>query len=531
MRRALALASALGALAWVTSFGSVPAKADAGIEKIRHVIVVMQENRSFDSYFGTYPGADGLPPNVCVPDPATKTCQKPFHDTQNSNQGGPHTAAAARTDVDGGKMDGFIKAAEDATKACTTPNDPTCATGHFDVMGYHTRDDIPLYWSYADSYVLQDHMFEPNLGWSLPSHLFMVSGWSALCQTPGQASSCSSNLDLYQFRNGSKGDYSWTDLTYLLHKANVSWAYYIKAGAQPDCADGDVTCPSQTQNTVTPSIWNPLPDFTTVHDDKQTANVQDISNFYTAALRGTLPNVSWVVPDNEVSEHPPSLVTAGENYVRTLVNTVMRSPEWNSTAIFLAWDDWGGFYDHVPPPQVDANGYGLRVPGIVISPYARRGFIDHQVLSFDAYLKFIEDDFLSEQRIDPRSDGRSDPRPDVREEQPILGDLSRDFDFSQAPRPAMIAPAVTPVPPQEAKATTVRNAAAAKLPERAAATSAPKVTSRPTVAPPNGPISFGNSTPEPAHRSRTLLFAAAAAALALAGGGAALLFWRRRTPV
>ena len=121
-----------------------------------------------------------------------------------------------------------------------------------------------------------------------------------------------------------------------------------------------------------------------------------------------------------------------------LINAAMRGPEWSSTAVFLAWDDWGGFYDHVTPPRVDDNGYGLRVPGLVISPYARRGFIDHQTLSFDAYVKFIEDDFLGGRRLDPKTDGRPDPRPDVRERAAILGDLARDFDFKQKPRRPLI---------------------------------------------------------------------------------------------
>jgi phospholipase C len=116
----------------------------------------------------------------------------------------------------------------------------------------------------------------------------------------------------------------------------------------------------------------------------------------------------------------------------------MRSPNWSSTAIFLAWDDWGGFYDHVVPPRVDGNGYGVRVPALVISPYAKRGYIDHQVLSFDAYLKFIEDVFIGGRRLDPLTDGRPDPRPTVREDVPILGDLRRDFDFSQRPREPLI---------------------------------------------------------------------------------------------
>ena len=145
-----------------------------------------------------------------------------------------------------------------------------------------------------------------------------------------------------------------------------------------------------------------------------------------------------------MSEHPPARVSDGVAYVTSLINAIMRGPDWSSTAIFLAWDDWGGFYDHVVPPKVDGNGYGLRVPALVISPYARTGLVDHQVLSFDAYLKFIEDDFLNGQRLDPRTDGRPDPRPTVREDVPILGDLQNDFDFNQKPR----APVLLPVHPK-----------------------------------------------------------------------------------
>jgi phospholipase C len=118
----------------------------------------------------------------------------------------------------------------------------------------------------------------------------------------------------------------------------------------------------------------------------------------------------------------------------------MRSPDWKSTAIFLSWDDCGGFYDHVVPPTVNAQGLGFRVPGLVISPYARHGYIDHQVLSTDSYLRFIEDDFLGGQRIDPATDGRPDGRPFVSEDAPGLGDLSSDFNFARAPRPALLLP-------------------------------------------------------------------------------------------
>jgi phospholipase C len=171
-----------------------------------------------------------------------------------------------------------------------------------------------------------------------------------------------------------------------------------------------------------------------VHLDRQLGNIQSTSSFYVAARNGTLPSVAWIAPNLADSEHAPALVSDGMAYVTGLINAAMRGPEWDSTAIFLTWDDWGGFYDHVLPPYVDANGYGLRVPGLVISPYARRGYIDHQILSFDAYNKFVEDDFLGGERLDPATDGRPDPRPTVRENVRLLGDLRADFDFTQLPR-------------------------------------------------------------------------------------------------
>ncbi|MBV8726896.1 MAG: phospholipase, partial [Candidatus Eremiobacteraeota bacterium] len=281
--------------------------------------------------------------------------------------------------------------------------------------------------------------------------LFMVSEWSALCSRIGDPMSCVSALQnpdnprdfavaLGARTLPDRPDYAWTDLTYLLHRKHVSWAYYVMGGYEPDCANDAAECAPRRQNVRTPGIWNPLPSFDTVKADGEAANVQDISNFFRAARSGTLPAVVWLAPAQRYSEHPPAPVSMGQAYVTGAINAIMRSPDWNSTAIFLSWDDWGGFYDHVAPPRVDQNGYGLRVPGIVISPYARRGFIDHQTLSHDAYVKFIEDDFLSSARIDPRTDGRPDPRPDVRENQPVLGDLRRDFNFAQPPRPPMILP-------------------------------------------------------------------------------------------
>jgi phospholipase C len=424
-----------------------------GIHKIQHIVIIMQENRSFDSYFGTFPGADGIPvqngvPTVCIPDPQNGQCVKPFHDSQDKNYGGPHGSVDAAHDVDGGKMDGFI---QQLILGCQNPKGFTCAPGGGppDVMGYHDAHEIPNYWTYARQFVLQDHMFEPDASWSLTAHLFMMSAWSASCSS-SDPSSCTNSLNppWYGAASSLSGGtpaptptpphYAWTDLTYLLHAHDVSWAYYVASGTEPDCENDRMVCTPAPQNAGTPNIWNPLPWFTTVNQDNQLGNIQDISKFYAAAQDGSLPNVAWIVPNGQESEHPPSLVSAGQSYVTGLINAIMQSPDWYSTAIFLAWDDWGGFYDHVAPPTVDQNGYGLRVPALVISPYARQGYIDRQTLSFDAYLKFIEDDFINSQRLDPQTDGRPDPRPTVREDVPVLGDLAQDFNFNQPPRPPLV---------------------------------------------------------------------------------------------
>ena len=230
---------------------------------------------------------------------------------------------------------------------------------------------------------------------------------------------------------------AWTDLTCLLFKKHVSWGYYIQTGQEPDCASDHMeTCKQAPQNYRTSGIWNPLPLFTDVQTDRQEKNIQPLDNFLEQARAGTLPSVSWVTPAQLDSEHPPGSVHQGQAYVTSIINAVMKSPDWKSSAIFLTWDDWGGFYDHVKPPKVDQNGYGLRVPAITISPYAKQGYIDHSTLSSDAYLKFIEDDFLGGARLNPKTDGRPDPRPDVRENAKQLGNLANDFNFNQAARPA-----------------------------------------------------------------------------------------------
>ncbi|MGN7147407.1 alkaline phosphatase family protein [Arthrobacter sp. SAFR-179] len=501
---------------------------ETGIAKIKHVVIITQENRSFDSYFGTYPGADGIPmkdgkPAACLPDPARGGCVAPFYDSSDSNDGGPHSPADAAADINNGAMDGFVAQAEKDIAHCE-PEATDCRykSRKTDVMGYHDRKQLPTYWAYADNFVLQDHMFTSAAAGSLQAHLYMVSEWSAKCTKAGDPASCVDALegldnepekeafddsligkcqesqdvqpcrealeaagadpglagqarqlatasckrtDSYPTckaavdvadlpaalkeklagaaKNLKQPSYAWTDLTYLLHKHSVPWAYYVFSGTEPDCRNDAATCDPIEQDAETPGRWNPLPYFDTVKENGQQGNIKSLSGFYEDARQGRLPAVSWVAPSDEVSEHPPAKVSTGQQYVAGLVNAVMSGPDWDSTAIFLNWDDWGGFYDHVQPPVVDNAGFGLRVPALVISPYAKRGYIDHQVLSQDAYFKFIEDDFLGGERIDPATDGRPDNRPGVRENNPQLGDLANSFDFNQAPLPPLILPDAT----------------------------------------------------------------------------------------
>jgi len=438
-----------------TDAASAPVRPFTGIHRIRHVVLITQENRSFDNYFGMYPGADGIPmrdgrPAVCIPDPHLGHCVRPFHDTRFRDLGGPHQVQAALRDVDGGKMDGFVRQELlGLYRNCAgNPLNPSCTAlqehgTRPNVMGFHDAREIPNYWTYARDFVLQDHMFEPVLSWSLPAHLWMVSGWSAVCSSESNPLSCTTALThpgVYMPDGRRTRRYPWTDITYLLDRAGVSWSYYTVHGAEPDCENDGMFCPKISKRVRTPGIWNPLPAFTDVRQDGDLGRIRHVWRFLAQAHAGTLPAVSWVVPSQRFSEHPPASIQAGQAYVTRLIDAVMRGPDWKSTAIFLTWDDWGGFYDHVIPPVVDGSGYGLRVPGLVISPFAKRGFIDHQTLSADAYLKFIEDDFLGGQRINPVTDGRPDSRPDVRENMPQLGDLTKDFDFSQRPRRPVILP-------------------------------------------------------------------------------------------
>jgi len=441
-----------------------PIDPSKGIDNINHLVFIVMENRSFDHYFGTYPGADGIPmrngkPTVCQPT-AGGGCASPYHDTNFIDQGGPHGNKSSITAYDNGRMDGFIKALDTYGNGCRLhPDTPPCPqatngpAGQPDIMGYHTAQELPNYWKYARRYTLFDHMFAPVDSWTLPSHLYLISGWSAYCPNLNDPMSCKSELVFHpasqyndqwvgatwraDMANQYPRPYVWAPITWLLYQQGVSWGYFVGSGScvTPPC--GGLTGP------VTADVQNPLPGFIATEATAQFANIRSNEDFLKMAAHGNLPSVSWVVPVKDAGDHPPDDISRGQKYVTDLINAVTDGPpeQWDHTAIFVTWDDWGGFYDHVKPPQsidgIPGDNYGFRVPAFMVSPWARQG-IDHNTMSFDAFLRLIEDRFLSGARLDPATDGWPDARPGVRETAPQLHPLDNAFDFSGQPRPPLV---------------------------------------------------------------------------------------------
>ncbi len=449
---------------------------------IKHVIIIMQENRSFDSYFGTFPGANGFPSGLCVPlhpNRPADGCVAPFHDPHQNNAGGPHDVFNAQSDLGDGittwHLDAFVHQqtlSRPTASTCGTLSPLHCAelfdgVNRHDVMGFQNEEDIPNYWRYAKNFVLQDRLFEPVRSWSRPAHLYLTSEWNALCRDKTNVATCKTtpfaDESPSSFGEGSPGEnYPWVSLFELLDRHKVSWKYYLAAGAEPDCEDDALTCDPQPQRPGVPGIWNPAPSFSYIKAKGKAYLAEhnpDAEQFLADLKNGTLPAVSWIIPNNEVSEHPPSGFTEGMDHVTAMVNAVMQSPYWDSTVIYITWDDWGGFYDHVAPPTVDRStnsrypvqGYGLRVPGIMISPWARAGMIDHATLSFDSYATLIEDLFMDGARLNPAKMGEPDSRPTIRDaltqvtypdgHTEKIGKLTGEFDFNQTPnKPLILSP-------------------------------------------------------------------------------------------
>ena len=392
---ALAASSLILLVRWRAHADQLPIP--PGLTAIQHFVFIIPTNRSFDHYFGTYPGVDGIPPGGAN-----------YHETSLVNRGGRYSQAAAVADIDGGLMDGF-QAQSDSN----------------DVMGWHDYHEIPNYWSYANLFVLQDRMFEPVAAASLPAHLYMLAAQSAgYTGAAGQPQPAS---------------YAFPEITQLLTSGQVTWKYYVATGNVPDTQGGTALGATAMlpQSPAQFSIWNPLPAFPAVKNDATQASLLvDASQFAKDAAAGNLPQVSWVVPEFNTSEHAPANIQTGMAWVTSVVNAVMQSPNWNSSAIFIAWDNWGGFYDHVPPPVIDGYGFGVRVPGLVIGPYVRQGYVDHKTYSFDSWLRILEERFA----LTPMQ-----PRDNT------ALDMVDAFDFTQRPRgPTVLAAtaAGSPYPPK-----------------------------------------------------------------------------------
>jgi len=316
---------------------------------VEHIVIIFQENRTFDHYFGTFPGANGIPEGAALPvAPGSSQRITPFHLTTTSWTGNPvtdlsHAHKVAEVAYDGGKMDGFVYA-EDSNLT----------------MGYYDNRDIPQYWELASKFVLMDNFFSSEMGPSLPNHLYLIAGQSG---------------GLLENANVSRLNLDFPTIMDEMDAKGVSWRYYFDA-----------------IDYMKPDLWDPLPAFVQFrrNPERLSTHMAPSTRFIDDVKAGNLPQVVWVMPPGGGSEHPPADIKKGEAYVMSLVDAIQQSPYGDSTVIFITWDDYGGFYDHVPPPQIDSFGLGFRVPCIVVSALAKRGLVDHTQADFCSILKFIE---------------------------------------------------------------------------------------------------------------------------------------------
>jgi phospholipase C len=329
---------------------------------IGHVITVMQENHSFDNYFGTYPGADGVPANACMPrDPANprRGCVAPFHIDNRPVEDLSDTPQVAAAQRDGGAMDGFLSAIAQQRGR----QQPL-------VMGHYDKRELPFYWRLADEYVLFDRFFGSAAGGSLTNHMFWATGG------PG---------DQDGRESVPAGGFTTPTIFDRLEEKGVSWKFYVQD------YDPAITFRSRRRRDRAGQVRSvPLLNYARFVDDpKLFSHIVPMEQFQEDLQRGTLPAVSYVVPLG-ARERPPGSLKLGQLAVGTLLNGLMRSRYWPSSAFLLTYDSSGGWYDHVRPPRVDRWGYGFRVPALLVSPYAKRGDVDHTTLDFTSILQFIE---------------------------------------------------------------------------------------------------------------------------------------------
>lgn len=376
-----------------------PHQLPAGMQNVQHIVFIVKENHTFDNYFGTFPGADGATSGKIhtgkvialghMPDP-------PPHDIE-------HGWYAAHTGMDGGKMDGF-----DLISGGNVNGDYLSYTQLY-------QSDIPNYWAYAGSFVLADRMFSSIATASFPNHLYSVAADSAgAIQNPystnwGCDAESTATVEVMDTNGKLSYEFPCFDIQTLadsLGAANISWKYYAPSSGQGGYNWNALDAIRHIRET---SLWN--------------AHVAPYTQFVSDAVGGNLPAVSWLVTIPDDSEHPVHSSCGGENWTVQQVNAVMQGPLWKSTVIFVTWDDFGGFYDHVPPSTLDVYGLGPRVPLLMISPFAKGGFISHTQYEFASFLRFVELRF-GLQSLTARDANASD--------------MTDSFNFLQAPLPPLI---------------------------------------------------------------------------------------------
>ena len=332
--------------------------------QIQHVVVIMQENRSFDNLFNGFPGADtvtsGMNGSVSTPLVVTPLGNGPDID---------HTHTGWWKEWDNGKMDGF---AQGGTLTPYTYIDPS--------------QTVP-YWTLAKNYTLGDRMFQSNTGPSFVAHQYMIAGQSGnASENPnGGVWGCDAPANETVALLGPNGTdlpgvypcFDYQTMADLLDAKGISWKYYAPSPTS------DVFFVISAYQAIRHIRFGP---------DWQSNIISPETQVLSDIAQGKLAQVTWVVPAFANSDHPGA-PAQGPDWVASIVNAIGASPYWNSTTIFIAWDDWGGFYDHVPPPQVDAMGLGFRVPVLVVSPYAKHGYVSHVTHESSGFLRYTEEVF------------------------------------------------------------------------------------------------------------------------------------------
>jgi phospholipase C len=327
---------------------------------IKHFVMLMQANHSFDNYFGTYPGADGIPAGTCLPlstdNPSPDKCVAPFRMANEPPQVLDRTVQVQGRQYNSGRMDGFVAAYRKSGRDGDT------------TMGYYDGQDIPYYWNVADEYTLFDRFFSSaRVGTRLNAFY-----WVAGVPTPGASE-----------RVPVDGYGAIPTIFDRLEEREISWKFYVE--------NFDATATFRTRVSATARV--PLMNFARFVDDPRLAgHIVDLSEYQRDIEAGTLPAVSYVVSAGS-SESPPARITDGQRLVRNMVAALATSDYWSSSALMWTYNGWGGWYDHVPPPAVDDHGFGFRVPALLVSPYSRRGFVDHTPLDYTAALRFVEDNW------------------------------------------------------------------------------------------------------------------------------------------